>query len=61
MREIFSIPTPFLYQRTRWCPNCGSEQIFVCVFECEAGRLGYCVGCGEEKLVGWTRTNSEVA
>lgn len=52
---------PFLYQDMRWCVNCGGEKIFVEQFECELGRMGVCLGCGEEKFVAWTRTNSEVA
>lgn len=47
---------PFLYQQMRWCVNCGGEQVFVEVFETEFGRVGVCLGCGEEKLVRFTRT-----
>lgn len=47
---------PFLYQRMRWCIRCGGEQIFVEVFECESARLGYCMGCGKEGVIPWTRT-----
>jgi hypothetical protein len=50
---------PFLYQRMRWCVNCGGEQVFVEVFECEAGRVGCCLGCGEERVIPFSRTNSE--
>lgn len=49
------------YQDMRWCPNCAGEQIFVPVYECDAGRVGFCLGCGEEKIAPFTRVNSEVA
>ena len=47
---------PFVYQDMQFCPRCGGEQIFVEVYECAAGRMGFCLGCGEEKLVRFTRT-----
>lgn len=50
-----------LYRDPRWCSNCGGVQMFVAVFECEAGRVGDCLRCGEGKFIPWTRTNSEVA
>lgn len=50
---------PFLYQEPHPCMNCGGEENFVAVFECESGRLGYCEGCGDEKFVPFTRTVSE--
>ncbi|HLZ49254.1 MAG TPA: hypothetical protein VKP61_00750 [Candidatus Acidoferrum sp.] len=49
----------FLYQDMRWCVNCGGDQIFVPVFLCDAGQVGYCLGCGEERVIRFTRTNSE--
>ncbi|MGH9505271.1 MAG: hypothetical protein ACRD20_20650 [Terriglobales bacterium] len=52
---------PFLYQESRWCANCAGATLFIFVFVCEAGRVGYCVGCEEEKFVAWTRTNGEAA
>lgn len=45
----------------RFCERCGGEQIFVFGWACEAGLVGCCLGCGEEKLVRWTRSNSEAA
>jgi hypothetical protein len=50
---------PFLYQGMRWCVNCAGEQVFVEVFECEAGRVGFCMGCGNERVIPFSRTNSE--
>jgi hypothetical protein len=41
--------------RMRWCLRCGGEQVFVEVFECEHGRFGVCLGCGEEKLIPFSR------
>ena len=52
---------PFLYQEMRWCQQREEPQIFVEMFECEAGRVGVCLGCGEERVERWTRTNSEAA
>lgn len=46
---------PFLYQSMRTCSRCGGEQIFVAVYECNAGRVGVCLGCGEEKLIPFSR------
>jgi hypothetical protein len=43
----------------RWCPNCGGEQIFVEVYEFHGGRVGFCFGCGEERVAPFTRVNSE--
>ena len=50
-----------VYQESRWCPNCAGDVIFVPVYECEAGRVGVCLGCGEEKLVPFSRTTGEAA
>ena len=52
---------PFVYRDMRWCMRCGGEQLFVEVYECKAGRVGVCFGCGEERVERWTRTNGEVA
>lgn len=52
---------PFISREMRWCVNCGGDALFVPVFACDAGRVGFCFGCGEEKIILWTRTNSEVA
>ena len=59
-----STPEPLAldrYQDMHWCINCGGQRIFLPVYECEAGRVGVCLGCGEEKLASFTRANSEVA
>jgi len=45
------------YRDMRWCVNCGGEQVFVEVYEFELGRVGVCLGCGEERVVLFTRVN----
>jgi hypothetical protein len=50
-----------LHRDMRWCANCGGEQVFLEVYEFEEGRVGVCLGCGEERIVRFTRTNSEAA
>ena len=60
-REIFVPLEPFLYEDPRWCANCGGEQTFIEVFRGEFGRWGYCLGCGEEKRLPFTRTTQEAA
>ncbi len=52
---------PFVYRDTRWCSRCGGEQLFVEVYECEAGRVGVCFGCGDEKLIRFSRAVSEAS
>jgi hypothetical protein len=50
------------YREMRWCANCGGEQIFLPLYECEAGRVGVCLGCEEQRLIPFTRvTTSEAA
>jgi hypothetical protein len=50
-----------LYRDMRWCANCGGQQVFVPVYEIEQGRVGFCFGCGEERIEAFSRMNSEVA
>jgi hypothetical protein len=50
------------YQDMRWCINCAGEQLFVVVSEFEGGRIGFCFGCGDERVVPFSRvTSSEAA
>lgn len=44
-----------VYRDMRWCPNCGGEQVFVEVYEFESGRMGVCLGCGDERVVRFSR------
>jgi hypothetical protein len=59
-----SLPTQLLetwVQEMRHCDRCGGEQIFVLAWEFESGRVGVCLGCGEERIERFSRTNSEAA
>lgn len=46
---------PFLHQEPRWCANCGGEQMFFPCFEFAGGRVGVCFGCGDERVVPFSR------
>jgi hypothetical protein len=59
--ESFEPIDSAIYQEPRWCMNCGGEQTFLPVYECEFGRIGICLGCGEEKLAPFTRVTGEAA
>jgi hypothetical protein len=48
-------------QEMEYCPKCGGPQIFVFAWEFEGGRVGCCLGCGDERIARFTRTNSEAA
>ena len=62
MTSPLSLSDQVRLQDMRWCANCGGEQIFVPVSECEAGRVGFCLGCGDERIERFTRvTNTEAA
>lgn len=50
---------PFLYEEPRWCVNCGGEQRFFPCFEFAGGRVGVCLGCGDERVIPFSRTNAE--
>lgn len=40
----------------QFCPVCDCEQQFVAGWECALGLIGCCLGCGEEKLISFSRT-----
>lgn len=62
MTSPLSLSDQLRLQDMRWCANCGGGQIFVPVYECEAGRVGFCLGCGDEHIERFTRvTNTEAA
>jgi hypothetical protein len=44
-----------------WCANCGGPQTFVAMYEFAGGRVGVCLGCGDERVARFTRAISEVA
>lgn len=52
---------PFVYQEMRWCVNCAGQQIFAPMFETDFGRVGLCMGCGEEKIVPFSRSTERAA
>ena len=45
----------------RFCLKCDCETIFTAVLECQHGLIGCCRGCGDERLIPFSRMNSEVA
>lgn len=45
----------------RFCEKCDCEQIFTAVLECQSGHVGCCQGCGDERLIPFSRSISEVA
>ena len=45
----------------RYCPVCDSEQVFVATCFVANGLLGKCAKCDDERVVPYTRTNSEAA
>jgi hypothetical protein len=44
-----------------WCNACCGRRTFEVVEVSDAGRTGWCYGCGERKTIPWERTNSEAA
>jgi hypothetical protein len=52
---------PVWVQEMRHCENCGGPQIFVIAWEFDGGRVGCCLGCGDERIERFTRTTGEAA
>ena len=50
-----------VYRDMRWCMKCEALEEFVECYECDEGRVGVCLGCGDERIALFTRVNSEVA
>lgn len=50
---------PEIYREMRFCPICECEEEFVEVFTFCCGRVGVCLGCGDEKVLPFSRTNGE--
>ncbi len=48
-------------QDMRFCEICDCEQIFCAGWETFDGLMGCCLGCGEERVIPFSRTNSEAA
>ena len=59
--ETVAVLDSSVYQDMRWCVNCGGPQVFVVVYEFEGGRLGVCLGCGDERVAPFSRTTAEAA
>ena len=61
-REV-AVLDSFVYQAPRWCDQCAREETFIEVYSIPSigRRVGYCFGCGAEKAIPVTRTNSEAA
>lgn len=51
---------PFVHRDMRWCEICEDFREFAEVLEDEAGRVGVCLGCGNERRARFSRT-TEVA
>jgi hypothetical protein len=49
-----------LYRDLHWCAKCAGPQMFLEIFEFENGRLVCCQGCGDERVIPFTR-ESEAA
>jgi hypothetical protein len=48
-------------QEMQDCKRCGGPQVFVAAWVCEAGLIGCCLGCSEERILPFTRARSEAA
>lgn len=57
----FAVLDSRVYRDMRWCIRCGGEEVFIEVYEFEGGRVGVCLGCGDERVIPFSRTMSEVA
>jgi hypothetical protein len=40
----------------RFCEKCDCLQTFVAGWECQEGLVGVCLGCGDERVMPFTRT-----
>lgn len=52
---------PFVYRDSYWCADCAGPQTFVPLYETDFGRVGFCLGCGQERVQQFTRTIGDVA
>jgi hypothetical protein len=59
--EQFAVLDSSIYQDMCWCFKCGGERVFLLVYEFEGGRVGVCLGCGDERIAPFTRTTGEAA
>jgi hypothetical protein len=49
-----------IYRDMIWCAKCGGPRVSLEVFEFEGGRLVCCQGCGDERVIPFSRVTSEV-
>jgi len=57
---VATLPVPVEWMR--YCLTCESEQRFVAGWEFDSyGLVGFCSGCGEERIAPFTRTIGEAA
>lgn len=62
--SVSSLEIPSLEQFVEWmrlCERCESEQIFRAGWQCAAGLVGCCLGCGAERVVPFSRSSAEAA
>jgi len=57
--DIAALEAPVQFMR--FCEKCDSEQIFIAGWECDRGLVGYCVGCSDERIAPFTRSNTGFA
>jgi hypothetical protein len=57
----FAVLDSSIHRDMRWCANCAGPRMFLEVFAFDGGILVCCQGCGEERVIPFTRMNSEVA
>lgn len=50
---------PFLLRDPRWCDVCQREEEFREMFTDGYRRFGFCLGCGDERVIPFSRMNSE--
>jgi hypothetical protein len=61
VRGCVAVLDPWVYRDMRWCATCEDFREYVELFEWAEGRLGVCLGCGEERVIPLTRVTTEVA
>lgn len=44
-----------IYRETLYCPVCECEEEFRTMIEFVSGRIGVCLGCGDERVVPFSR------
>lgn len=57
--RVVALSTPV--ESMRFCFVCELEEVFIAGWTCDTGLLGCCLGCGDERIIPFTRTNSEAA